>query len=56
MIPEPLGAAHRDYNAMYSSLKSNIIEMINEVKSVQIQELLDSRASKISSYGQFESN
>ena len=56
IIPEPLGAAHRDYNAMYSSLKSNILEMINEVKAVQLQELLDSRASKISSYGQFESN
>ena len=56
IIPEPLGAAHRDYNAMYSSLKSNIIEMINEVKAVPLSELLDSRASKISSYGQFESN
>ena len=56
IIPEPLGAAHRDYNAMYSSLKSNIIEMINEVKAVPLPELLDSRASKISSYGQFESN
>ena len=56
VIPEPLGAAHRDYNAMYSSLKSNIIEMINEVKAVPLPELLDSRASKISSYGQFESN
>ena len=56
IIPEPLGAAHRDYNAMYSSLKSNILEMINEVKAVPLPELLDSRASKISSYGQFESN
>ena len=56
VIPEPSGAAHRDYNAMYSSLKSNIIEMINEVKAVPLPELLDSRASKISSYGQFESN
>ena len=55
IIPEPLGAAHRDYNAMYSSLKSNIIEMINEVRAVPLSELLDSRASKISSYGQFES-
>ncbi len=56
IIPEPLGAAHRDYNAMYSSLKSNVIEMINEVKSMTLSELLDSRSRKISSYGQFESS
>ncbi len=55
IIPEPLGAAHRDYNAMYSSLKSNIIEMINEVRSISLAELIESRALKISSYGQFES-
>ena len=56
IVPEPLGGAHRDYDAMYSSLKSNVIEMINEVRGVSIAELLESRALKISSYGQFESN
>ena len=56
IIPEPSGAAHRDYNAMCSSLKSNIIEMINVVRAVPLSELLDTRASKISSYGQFESD
>ena len=55
IIPEPLGAAHRDYDAMYSSLKSNILEMLSEVKSMQISELLEARSLKISSYGQFES-
>ena len=55
IIPEPLGAAHRDYNAMYSSLKSNILEMLSEVKSMQLSELLEARSLKISSYGQFES-
>ena len=55
IIPEPLGAAHRDYDAMYSSLKSNILEMLSEVKSMQLSELLEARSLKISSYGQFES-
>ena len=41
IIPEPLGAAHRDYNAMYSSLKSNILEMIEEVKDTPLSELLE---------------
>ena len=56
IIPEPIGAAHRDYNAMYSSLKTNIIELIDEVKTIPISELLEIRNSKISSYGQFESS
>tara|TARA_B100000035_G_scaffold312825_1_gene325132 strand:- start:631 stop:1596 length:966 start_codon:yes stop_codon:yes gene_type:complete len=56
IIPEPAGAAHRDYNAMYSSLKSNIIEMINEVKPMSTSQLLELRSLKLSSYGQFESN
>ena len=56
IIPEPLGAAHRDYNAMYSSLKLNIIEMINEVNSITLPELLELRSRRISSYGQFESS
>ena len=56
IIPEPLGAAHRDYNAMYSSLKLNIIEMINEVNSITLPELLKLRSRRISSYGQFESS
>ena len=55
IIPEPLGAAHRDYDAMYSSLKSNILKMLSEVKSMQLSELLEARSLKISSYGQFES-
>ena len=56
IIPEPLGAAHRDYNAMYSSLKSNILEMISEVKDTPLSELLENRSSKVSSYGQFETS
>ena len=56
IIPEPIGAAHRDYSAMYSSLKTNIIELIDEVEIIPILELLEIRNSKISSYGQFESS
>ena len=55
IIPEPLGAAHRNYNAMYSSLKSNILDMLNEVNAVSQSDLLNSRNAKLMSYGQFES-
>ena len=55
IIPEPLGAAHRNYNAMYSSLKSNILDMLNEVNAVSQSDLLNNRYTKLMSYGQFES-
>ena len=55
IIPEPAGAAHRDYNAMYSALKSNIIDLLNEVDLIPINDLIELRKSKILSYGQFES-
>ncbi len=55
IIPEPLGAAHRNYTAMYSSLKSNILDMLQEVNNTSHSELLKSRNAKLMSYGQFES-
>ena len=55
IIPEPLGAAHRNYSAMYSSLKSNILDMLNEVNAVSQSDLLNARNTKLMSYGQFES-
>ncbi len=55
IIPEPAGAAHRDYNAMYSALKSNITDLLNEVDLIPINDLIELRKSKILSYGQFES-
>ena len=55
IIPEPAGAAHRDSNAMYSALKSNITDLLNEVELIPLKELLELRKSKLSSYGQFES-
>mgnify|MGYP001491598161 FL=1 len=55
IIPEPTGAAHRDSSAMYSSLKSNIIDLLNEVDLIPINDLLELRKLKLLSYGQFES-
>ena len=55
IIPEPHGAAHRNYTAMYSSLKSNILDMLQEVNNTSHSELLKNRNIKLMSYGQFES-
>ena len=54
IIPEPLGGAHRDYDAMSSSLKMNLITILEELKLKSIKELLTLRKKKLESYGDYE--
>jgi acetyl-CoA carboxylase carboxyl transferase subunit alpha len=56
IIPEPLGGAHRDHSAMTSSLKMNLISMLEELVDTDIGEILYKRKEKISSYGKFETS
>ena len=56
IIPEPLGGAHRNYDAMSSSLKMNLITMLDEISTLSIDELINKRKQKIESYGQFETS
>ena len=53
-IPEPSGGAHRDYGAMTSSLKMNLLSMLADLASMDIEELLLKRKQKLESYGKFE--
>ena len=54
IIPEPLGGAHRDYSAMSSSLKMNIISLLDEVLNKNIKDLTDERKKKLGSYGDYQ--
>ena len=54
IVPEPLGGAHRDHSAMSSSLKMNLISLLEELSNASIDELLHKRKQKIESYGKFE--
>ena len=55
IIPEPSGGAHRDYIAMSSSLKMNLLSLLDDLSGVDLNELLLKRKRKLESYGQFES-
>ena len=55
IIPEPSGGAHRDYVAMSSSLKMNLLTMLDDLTSIDLEELLLKRKQKLESYGKFES-
>ena len=50
-IPEPLGGAHRDIEAMSNTLKTRLIEQLDELQAVPIDELLERRYQRLMSYG-----
>ena len=47
IIPEPSGGAHRDYIAMSSSLKMNLLSLLDDLSGVDLNELLLKRKQKL---------
>jgi acetyl-CoA carboxylase carboxyl transferase subunit alpha len=53
IIDEPLGAAHRDYDKTAEILKGTLVRTLNELVSYDIDNLIDTRQSRIRQYGCF---
>ncbi len=54
IIQEPLGGAHRDPDAMVESLKNALLHHIDELKSRNMEELLDQRYRRLMSFGRYK--
>lgn len=54
IIQEPLGGAHRNYDAISSSLKAQLVTTLAELKSKPVDELLLDRHQRIRKYGFFD--
>jgi acetyl-CoA carboxylase carboxyl transferase subunit alpha len=54
IVAEPLGGAHRDYDAMMLSLKKALQESWRQLKETPLEGLLESRFEKIIGYGRFK--
>ena len=54
VIPEPLGAAHRDHRAMAATLKSFLVRGFRSLSGLKANELLDRRYNKFRKMGVFE--
>ncbi len=50
-IPEPLGGAHRDIDAMADALRLKLTEQVDRLSQVPIDELLETRYQRLMSYG-----
>jgi acetyl-CoA carboxylase carboxyl transferase subunit alpha len=56
IVPEPLGSAHRDPDAMYQTLQNALVSHVRELEALGINELLSRRAARLESFGQFKDN
>jgi acetyl-CoA carboxylase carboxyl transferase subunit alpha len=54
VIPEPLGGAHRDLDAMCETIKNALLEAIAELKSLPLDELVARRRKKIAEFGVYK--
>jgi acetyl-CoA carboxylase carboxyl transferase subunit alpha len=54
VIPEPLGGAHNDPESMASTLKTEIIKHLSELKQIPVQQLVEQRINKFCSMGVFD--
>jgi acetyl-CoA carboxylase carboxyl transferase subunit alpha len=53
VLPEPLGGAHRDHEAMAATLKAAILRHLTVLQKVPVPELLANRAHRLASFGVF---
>ncbi len=54
IIPEPLGGAHRDYDAMMQSLKKALQESWRQLRDLSLDKLAEARFERLMGYGQFK--
>ncbi|MDG2420910.1 MAG: acetyl-CoA carboxylase carboxyltransferase subunit alpha [Gammaproteobacteria bacterium] len=50
-IPEPLGGAHRDLEAMAGTIKIALIDQVDRLSSLSIDELVNRRYNRLMNYG-----
>ena len=53
IIAEPLGGAHRDYPAMFQTLKKSLEDALSSVSDLSPAKLVERRLARIMSYGKF---
>ncbi len=53
IIEEPLGGAHRDFDAIAQSLRTALQDSLNEVVDLETKELIAQRRARLRAYGRF---
>jgi len=53
IVPEPLGGAHRNVDAVVDNVKQALVETLGELQNMSLDELLEARYQRLQAYGQF---
>jgi acetyl-CoA carboxylase carboxyl transferase subunit alpha len=53
VIPEPLGGAHRDIQAMADSVKNALLSALAEVQALSSDQLVEQRRNRLAGYGAY---
>lgn len=54
IVPEPLGGAHRDWEAMFGNLRRVLSENLAELRNQPLDGLLNKRYERLMAYGRFK--
>ena len=54
ILPEPIGAAHRDYDYVANEIKKCVLEQLPLLNKISADELIEARYNKFRSIGEFE--
>ena len=54
VLPEPLGGAHRDPQAMAQSLQNALVSHLRELEVLDSAELLRQRQARLEGFGRFK--
>jgi len=54
IIKEPLGGVHRDIEPVLTALRTVLVTKLDELAGLEIDDLLEKRYQRLTSYGQFE--
>jgi len=54
IIPEPLGGAHRDVEAMSRTLKHSLVETLDGISALPIDRLLEQRYERFARFGNYQ--
>ncbi|MEM9208198.1 MAG: acetyl-CoA carboxylase carboxyltransferase subunit alpha [Pseudomonadota bacterium] len=54
VLPEPLGAAHRDPGGMAEVIRNALIKHLDDLEAKPVEELLAERQTRLANYGQFK--
>ena len=50
-IPEPMGGAHRDVDAMSANIREHLVKQLAELEAMPTEKLLEKRYQRLMSYG-----